>query len=213
MTTDLAPYRQDIEVQHARADLGSIAEQAAALAIVDGASNMLALDMLNGVRKAAKRIEGLRARWLDPLNAQIKLIRADFDAMLSPAREADLILADKIARYRHQLALAAQAEQDRLRALADKRQERAEARAAERGLEPPPPPFMPLVPAPAKTVVTESGSKITYRKTLHFEVVDESLVPREFWVIDQAKLGAVVRSGLSPIPGVRIWETEEPVVR
>jgi hypothetical protein len=213
MTTELATYVDDAEVQEAQTAVRTVADQARALEIVNDATNAVALDMLSRSRGAVKKVEALRHRFVDPLNAQVKLINDHFKAMAAPASEADAILTGKTSAYRARAAQEAREEQERLRKLAEARQVRAEERAAERGVEPPvPAPFMPTIAAPAKSLTTEAGSKITYRKTVHFEVVDETLVPRPFWVIDQAKIGAAVRSGL-PVPGVRVWETEEPVVR
>lgn len=215
---DLAPYQSDEEVQEAQTAVRTIADEARELQIVDEASNSLALDMLSQVRKAGKRIDALKKRWLDPLNAQIKLIREDFDAMAAPAKEADSILARKTSDYRLKVQEAARKEQERLRLLAEKRQAKAAERAEERGLEAPPVmPIVPTVAAPAKTVATESGAKVTYRKQTHFEVVDASQVPQQYWTLDEKKIGAAVRAGIAspenPIPGVRIWITEEATVR
>jgi hypothetical protein len=216
--TDLAPYRADAEVVAAESAVRTVADEARELEITDEATNAAALDLLSQVRKAGKRVEALKKRWLDPLNAQVKLIRSDFDAIAAPAREADEILTRKTSAYRFKVAEAARKEQERLRLLAEKRQERAAEKAAERGVEPPPViPIVPTVAAPAKTVETDSGAKVTYRKQTHFEVVDAALVPDVYKTIDEKKIGAAVRSGMAtpenPIPGVRIWITEEPVVR
>ena len=215
---ELAPYRSDSEVIEAQSAVVTIADEARALEITDEATNSLALDMLSQVRKAGKRIDGLKKRWLDPLNAQVKLIRSDFDEWAAPAKEADAILSKKTSAYRFKVTETARREQERLRLLAEKRQERAVERAEERGVEPPPvQPIIPTVAPPAKSMATESGSKITYRKQTHFEVVDAAQVPREYWTLDEKKIGAAVRAGIAtpenPIPGVRVWVTEEPVVR
>jgi hypothetical protein len=216
--TEITPYRNDAEVQAAESAARTIADEARDLTISDEATNAVALDMLSQVTKTRKRIEALKKRWLEPLNTQVKLIRDDFAAMAAPAGEAEQILRQKTSDYRLKVAEAARKEQERLRLLAEKRQERAAAKAAERGVEPPPVmPIAPTVAPPAKTVATESGAKVTYRKTTHFEVVDAAQVPREYWTLDEKKIGAAVRAGIAgpdnPIPGVRIWITEEPVVR
>ena len=216
--TELAPYRNDAEVQAAETEVRTIVDVARELEIRDEATNALALDMLSSARKAHKRIEALKKRWLDPLNAQGKLIRDDFAAMAAPAKEADQILAAKTSAYRAKVAEAARKEQERLRLLAEKRQERAAERAEAKGVEPPQViPIAPTVAPPAKSVETDSGAKITYRTQTHFEVVDAALVPDTYKTIDERKIGAAVRAGIAtpedPIPGVRIWVTEEAVVR
>ncbi len=215
---DVAPYRDDEEVVAAETLARTVADEARELDVVDEASNATALEMLTAVRTTVKRIDALKKRWLDPINKQVKLIRADFDAMAAPAKEADAVLTRKTSAYRMKVAEAARKEQARLNALAARRQERAALRAEERGEDPPPViPIVPKVEAPAKTVATDSGAKVTYRKQTHFEIVDAAQVPREYLSVDEKKVGAAVRAGIAtpenPIPGVRIWITEEPVVR
>jgi|LSQX01.2.fsa_nt_gb hypothetical protein len=213
----LAPYQDDPEVVEVVTQARTIADEAFELAIVDEATNNRALNMLATARKYTKSIDALKKRWLDPLNDQIKLIRADFDRMAAPAKEADQILARKTADYRSKVQEAARKEQERLRLLAERRQEKAAARAEARGVEPPPVmPIIPTVAAPAKTIQVE-GAKVTFRKQTHFEVVDPAQVPREYLSVDEKKVGAAVRAGIAtpdnPIPGVRIWITEEAAVR
>jgi len=225
---DIAPYRKDAEVQEAETQLRSVADDARELVIVDDASNAVALDLLSRVTKAGKRIDALKKRWLDPLNKQVKLIRDDFTNMAAPAKEAEGILRQKTGTYRAEVAEAhrkeveaARKEEERLRKLAEARQARAVERAEEKGVEPPQPaPFVPVIAPPeplAKSVETDGGAKVTYRKQTHFEIVDAEAVPREYLCVDEKKVGAAVRSGIAtpenPVPGVRIWITEEPVVR
>ena len=216
--TDVAPYRNDKDLQEAQQQVATIADAARALTITDEATNATALDLLSQARKGVKHLDALKKRWLDPLNAQVKLIRSDFDAMAAPAKEADQILARKTSDYRIKCQEAARKEQERLRLLAEKRQVKAAERAEERGVEPPQViPLVPTVAPPAKTVETDSGSKVTYRKQTHFEIVDASQVPHEYFTLDERKVGAAVRAGIAtpdnPIPGVRIWVTEEATVR
>jgi hypothetical protein len=213
----LATYTDDEEVLEVQTQARTIADEARELVISDEATNSVALDMLSQVRKAGKRIDALKKRWLDPLNDQIKLIRQDFDAMAAPAKEADQILSQKISRRRMEVQEAARKEQERLRLLAEKRQERAVAKAEERGVEPPAVmPLLPTVVPPAKTVATASGS-ISFRKQTHLEITDPNAVPREWCCPDEKKLGAAARAGIitpeNCPAGVRVWITEEAAVR
>lgn len=211
------PYTDDEEVLAVASEAVTVADQARALVIVDEATNSLALDMLSQCRKAGKKIDALKRRWLAPLDAQIKLIRQDFDTMAAPAKEADAILSRKTSMYRMQVQEAARKEQQRLRLLAEKRQAAAAVRAAERGVEPPPVmPIVPTVAPPAKTVATETGS-VTFRKQYHFEITDANAVPREWCAPDERKIGAAVRAQILTADncpaGVRVWVTEEASVR
>lgn len=214
----LAPYSEDEEVIEAQSQARTIVDDARELIIVDDETNNLALNMLGQCRKAAKRIDELKKRWLDPLNDQIRLIRGDFDQMAAPAKEADQILSRKTSDYRAKVQAAARKEQERLRLLAEKRQAAAAAKAEARGMEPPAViPLVPTVAPPAKTVETDSGAKITYRRQTHFAIADASIIPAMYLMPDEKKIGAAVRAGIAspdnPIPGVRIWITEEATVR
>jgi hypothetical protein len=226
--TEIISYKQDAEVQEAEVQLRSVADDARELVITDDASNAIALDLLSRVTKAGKRIDALKKRWLDPLNAQVKLIREDFTNMAAPAKEAEGILRQKTGTYRAEVAEAhrkeveaARKEEERLRKLAEARQARAVERAEEKGEEPPQPaPFVPVIAPPeplAKSVETDGGAKVTYRKVTHCEITDAAAVPREWCVPDEKRIGAAARSGvLTPdncIAGVRVWVTEETVVR
>jgi hypothetical protein len=64
---------------------------------------------------------------------------------------------------------------------------------------------MPTVEAPAKTVHTAAG-KVTMRSVWKAEVIDFNLLPDEYKVADEVKIGKVVRAGVRQIPGVRIYE-------
>jgi hypothetical protein len=53
-------------------------------------------------------------------------------------------------------------------------------------------------------------------RTLYdFEVVDPNLVPDEFWMIDEKKIGALVRAskGTMVPPGVKVIETTSVAAR
>jgi hypothetical protein len=63
------------------------------------------------------------------------------------------------------------------------------------------------MPAPAPAMIhTETGSSSFY-KLPKWELVDKSLVPAEYLMVDAAKVTAVVKAskGTIVIPGIRIW--------
>lgn len=65
----------------------------------------------------------------------------------------------------------------------------------------------PYVPPLAKTEHTEAG-RVTFTKRWVCEIVDPSLVPRQYCKPDQPMLNAAVKSGVREIPGCRIVEVE-----
>jgi len=217
MTEAVTIYREDRDVLDVQTRSAALVDRARALVIVDDTTNAEALDMLSSARKFTKQLDALKKHWLDPLNKQIKVIREDFEAWARPASEADAVLSTKTRDYRAAVIAKERAEQARLAALAEKRQERAEARAEAKGEPAPPAPLpAPVMPLPSKTVVTETA-KVTFREQVHFEIVDADAVPREWCKPDETKIGAAVRSKMinekNQIAGVRVWVTEEATVR
>lgn len=209
MTLAIAPYQADPEVATAEVEIRTIADAARELEIVDELTNARGVELWSQAHGAVAKVDALRKRFTDPLNALVKDHNAFFKTMAAPAAEADAILKEKTSIWRRKVKAAAEAEQERLRKLAEARAERANERAEEKGLPAPAPmPFMPTVAAPPKSIQV-GAVKATYVKHRHFEVVDETKVPRQFWAIDLVKLGGTVRAGMDEIPGVRIWETEE----
>jgi hypothetical protein len=188
-------YQDDPQVLEAQTESLTIAEQARALQIVDAQTFDLAASMLAQARKATKRIDALRTLFVKPLNDHVKTINAFFAEMAGPASEADRILAGKTNAWRAKVAEDARKEQERLRKLQEQRYERAVAKAEVRGVEPPPmAPIIPTVAAPAKTVTTTTGEKLTYRKNYSFEITDPLPVPRDWCCPDEKKIGQAVRA-------------------
>ena len=71
------------------------------------------------------------------------------------------------------------------------------------------PVFVPPAPSPPKV------SGLSYREEWTFEITDESQIPREYLVVDEAKIRAHVRSmrEKSNIPGVHAFKRSVPTVR
>lgn len=68
------------------------------------------------------------------------------------------------------------------------------------------------VAAPAP-LAAANGSASVRKEWKVVEIVDEKLLPREYWLIDHAKLNKVVKAGVREIPGVRIEQAEGLSVR
>lgn len=214
--TALAPYQDAPEVLEAQTQALTIADRARCLQVIDESTNTEALTLLAECRKTGKRIEDLRKSFVGPLNEHVKNINSYFANNTVPVKEADGILSQKTSAYRAKVAELARKEQERLRVLAEARQERAAAKAEAKGMEAPPVvPLVPTVAAPAKTVQTEAGG-VTFRKQVHFEITTPDFVPREWCCPDERKIGAAARAGIigpDSVNGVRIWTTEEATVR
>lgn len=163
----------------------------------------LATDDLGFIARLKKTIEEKRKEYIDPINEHLKAINEAFKEFTEPLGEADRIIRGKILTYRQ--------EQDRLRAEQERINElRIEAAKAEMELK-----GELTEPVGLVEVVPEAPNRYRAEAALlgkamiaKFEVVDFSLLPEEYKMVDATKLGKVVRAGLRSISGVRIWEEE-----
>jgi len=158
------------------------------------------LSIISGLKKA---IEEKRKEYTQPINDHLKAVNEAFKAFVEPLTQADKITRTKILDYR--------AEQDRRRQEAEEiarlEWEAAERKAALTGEPVVVPEVVEAAPEAPDRYRAEMGTlgKMTLRK---WEVVDLSLVPDEYKMVDATKIGKVVRAGIPSIPGIRIWEEE-----
>lgn len=154
-------------------------------------------------RKKRKEWEAFSSKLLKPFREAISKHNMEWNNLLAPLRQYETELDIEIRDYRAREARKAAAAQAKLDAQHERRVEKAIEQGKDPALVKPP----PVVAAPAKTVETDGG-KVTFKQIPKFKVLDESLVPDEFWAIDEVKLGKEIRAGRRDIPGVHIWMEE-----
>lgn len=168
---------------------------------VKGATNDLSI--ISGLKKS---IEEKRKEYTQPIREHLDAVNEAFKALVEPLNNADQVTRRKILDYR--------AEQDRIRQEQEeinrKRQEAAEAEMKLKGELTESVNLVEVQAEQPDHYRAEMGTlgKATIRK---WEVVDLTLVPDEYKMIDAVKIGKVVRAGIPSIPGIRIWE--EPILR
>lgn len=156
---------------------------------------------LSLIARLKKSIGDLRMDYLAPLKEHTETINAAFKDITDPLAKADSILRQKV--------LAFNQEQDRIRREAEDlaRQERevAERRAKLNGDVTTPfvPESLPVVAE--QRAITDVGESNTM-KISKWEVVNFSLIPDEFKMIDAGKVHKQVKAGREDIPGIRIWK-------
>lgn len=151
------------------------------------------------VLKAIKAYLAEVGKLLDPViaatNTAHKAALAQKKTLTEDALKAEITLKQRMATFRNQeraAALAAQAK----KVLA------AQAAARQAGTAP-----VALVP-PAAAAPKAEG--VTFTERWDYEVTDLSLVPREYLMIDDKKVGAVVKAmkAETPIPGIRVFPVD-----
>jgi hypothetical protein len=207
-----------------RAETAVVLTEAKALTVTDVHTYGLAAERVKGLKslqkkvtdwfeplvtaahRAHKELTSRRGETLKPIEAECARLTREMSTWKAEedrrAREeaARLAREQQALEQRVQLEVAAALESQGLNAEAEAVVEQAIAMPA---------PMVPVIP------VTPDVQGITYRTTWKHQVVDAALVPREYLVIDEQKIAAVVRAtkGTLQIPGVRIYSEHIAVVR
>jgi len=164
---------------------------------------------LSMMAKLKKAVEEKRKEYTDPLNEHVKSINNAFKLLTDPLAEADRITRQKVLAYNAEI----ERQRQEAEAIEREKMELAKREATLKNGEI----TVDLTPvdkpeATPDRVRAEVGmtSKMMVSK---WEVINLSIVPDEYKMIDATKVGNVVRAskGSIIIPGIRIWQ--EPTLR
>jgi hypothetical protein len=170
------------------------------ITVVDTETEMQAAQALSAIRSQLKKIDIERKTWTDPLEQQKKRLIEVFKKLTQPLTEAENYIDSQLRTYRMKLEALRMKEEARLRALQEKRNERA----AEKGKPSPlPETIIPFVQGSPKTVQSESGS-VTYVERWKAEIIDITKVPYQFLLPDMVSLNKLAQAmkGENPPSGV-----------
>lgn len=193
-----------------------------ALTIIDDETDLRMAELEAQAASIRKQLDDERSYYTTPYEKVKKLIIATFKPAQELIKETERAAKGKRGAYFMAKREAARKEQERLRKLAEKKQERQIAKAEARGEEPPAPIIpMPVVAAPAKTVRTASGtSTIRLNWTWEFESDERTMVEAcakagllEALSVNRVAVNKLVAAGLRQIPGARVFEAPVGAVR
>lgn len=179
--------------------------------------------VLTKLTTATKLINKRFKEILDPQNEAIRQVRGLRTQILTPLEDAKRELTDRLMQWREEerQRIAAErakveAENRRLeeeRLAEEERRRKIQASHAAKGHD-----TKPLAPVPELEPIPEPAplemqDTTRTRKQWDMEVVDASLVPEEYRLIDEVQIRKDVRSakGQIEIPGVRVFQKEVPV--
>ena len=127
--------------------------------------------------------------------------RARQEAAEAKARgdAAAAAIADKAARDAAAAAQKSEAKADRVESAAAEKSESLQAQASQ-------------VVAPVVQRAAPKVSGLTFTEVAKFEVIDKALLPEEYKLADETRIGKVVRALKTEarIPGVRVWMEKQP---
>jgi hypothetical protein len=193
-------------------------------------SELAARNYLQDVRKTVKQLD----KDVKALKAPIKQAIDDIDAAVKPWRnlldKRDAELESALLVYGRKVREAAEIAQRKLMEKYEQKVAKVEAKAEAQGKPMPvvlPP---PIIAAPPKSVQLEAGSQTTVKRkawrlnpmtagimtpdtlTASDNAVMALGIPLEYFVLDTARIGKIVRAGGS-IPGIDVYEEESIAVR
>lgn len=159
-------------------------------------------DLLKIVQNRIKAVEDKRKEYTKPLDEAKKQIMADFSAISKPLEEF-------VAEVKTKMTNWYRAEQKRKDEEQAKLEAEALAKAKAEGKS------EVEVAIVNEEVKTQRGdvATTTVKKVWKAEIMDETLVPREYLVVDQVAINKAVRDGVRSIPGVKIYQDEQISIR
>ena len=209
-------------VVHEAQGTSALAERATAMQVASQEDYAAAGELVREIAAVSKQIEARRKAITTPMDAAKKAVMDFFRGPLERLQDADKTLSrrmldwkSKVERERREAeALAAEAarkERERLEKQAAKAEEKGRVeQAAALAAAAQSMPAAPVVHAePPKAEGVHTQVRWRYR------VIDESAIPREYLMIDDKKLGGVVRAmkDATNIPGIEAYPDESLVRR
>lgn len=179
---------------------------------------------LRAVKAQIKAITDKRLEITRPMDAAKKSVMAFFAEPLDRLTKAESTIKRgllaykqeqdrKAAEERRKAAERQQREEERLRRQAEEAREKGkearaeilEERAAVRS----------MAPAETKTAAAPKVEGVSTRKVWRFDITDPAAVPEQYKIIDERKIGGVVRAlkADANIPGVRVYSEDTMAAR
>lgn len=201
-------------------DVLSLESKVKSLKIVDEETRKHASFLLTAVNDAIKGAEAKRKTFVDPLNATVKRINAEFKLITDPLTNLKSIINNEQIRDYNEQEKARKEAEEKARKEAEEKQRKLDARLNKTKndehkelleLE------KANVDANLNDKLEEAKSSVqrsvftgvgttTIKKIWTYEVTDLSKVPEEYKMLNETKVGQVVRAGVREIPGIRIYE-------
>lgn len=215
------------EWEEAQTEFVTFANEQNITEIKNDAQNTLAGAELVVVAKMRKDLDKKRKEITGPMDTAKKAVMEQFRATDTPLAEVDTHIRGLMAGYateQARKAREAQAELDRIARESAEAERMAEAERLEKeghkeeAEEAIAPEAIEQAVQERTTYVSTTPAKVagvSMRKQGHIKIEDETLIPKEYLMPDEKKINGVVKAlkFQHNIPGVKYWETDEPVVR
>jgi hypothetical protein len=204
-TIDTAKAEQGITLLRQQS-LGLVAELTSAFpgTEITGESDLtLASEALTRITKHLKEWEQKRTEIVQPANNFVRSINQMWARLVDPVKSEDARLRMMMSTFRAKESQRRQQEyQEGLKQVEE----------VFPGGSPIPDVVAPIPADSLKHVVTQNGT-VHYANVRKWEIQDIDKIPREYFILDESRIGKLVKAGIEAIPGIRIWIEQVPVVR
>jgi hypothetical protein len=184
------------ELAEVQAELVALRPRLDSFLIVDQAGMDLAANLTKMIKARWEALEARRKEAARPLDDAKKTVQAAFKPVLTELAELEQLLKQRMLEGQHRM----NALQDAALAQAQQAYQQGDLNRAA------------LATQHAQASGVDLSSGVSVRQILDFEVVDLNLVPREFFVLDGARVLHALRAGLE-VPGIRRVLRESVAVR
>jgi hypothetical protein len=198
----LSVYESQVKEMKRRAD---------AFQVMDDEAEVTAVEMGNQAGKLLKAVEAQRKRIVEDPNQFVRSVNAFAKTFTEPLGSIRKDLSRKLSSYHTAKELERLKAERAAKDAAAKLQAKIDAEAKAAGVEAPKVADVALPVKPNVTRTAEGSAHV--RKRWVGTVVDESLIPREYLIVDQRKINHAVASGVREIPGCKIEEVAGAVLR
>lgn len=211
------------EIQDLQVSSGDIVAHASMLVVKDDVTRRQGAEILMEIKKFS---DVVKTRFKTPVELAFKAHRsmtALRDSVLNPFSDAERTIKRKIADYEMAIEQKRREEADKLRreaeakakaeqmAKAQEQMDKGDLAGCQKTLDAP----IVTIVAKVETKEPEKISGLSFREDWKFEIEDESLIPREYLMVDEIKIRKLVKAlqKSTNIPGIRVYADKTPIVK
>lgn len=189
----------DQQIELVKKNTGSALSAAQKLSITNKEELNTAAELLTKINRAGDQLKKVKDSIIKPLNEGLKNARLLFSEPEKNYEEAKNMVQFKIMEYDEKIRKEREKESKKIEQKVESGKMSIETAAKK----------SEKLPEVQKTILTDTG-KLTFREDRKMKIIDQNLVPDEYWVIDEVKLRKVVLAGLE-VPGTTIETVRVPV--
>jgi hypothetical protein len=180
------------QVESHRPAVNSLSLIAANLAIEDMQSCTKALNLTSEVKKKYKELEDFRKKTIEPSRKFVQMVNDCVKSLHEQLNRIEMEVKFKMSVYQ-------KIEEERTRLAEQSIRQLSESLGVE-------------IAVPSAPKMESANASVYYKTTTSFEIVDEKLIPANYWMVDREAIQNDIDMGLE-IPGVKVTKERKMHIR